>query len=184
MGFRHWPFGLICSSAMKWDRGNSAPVLKRSYDFNLVRPKKVGLNEGSNAQLVPVVCHSGRVRVSSSLRYELVGRLGFEPRTPGLKVRCSGQLSYRPTVGGATAVAGFMIAMFAFVRQQMDRQRENCKSPYGSSLGQFGGGSHSLLLENCTCAILSVRREAFSRSDVTVRGTGSRQPGRLSASGL
>ena len=32
-----------------------------------------------------------------------VSRLGFEPRTLGLKVRCSAKLSYRPTkVEGAT----------------------------------------------------------------------------------
>ena len=48
------------------------------------------------------------------LPYAVVGRLGFEPRTPGLKVRCSGQLSYRPTGGDATTVGRFIIAMFGF----------------------------------------------------------------------
>ncbi len=35
---------------------------------------------------------------------EKMSRLGFEPRTLGLKVRCSDQLSYRPSGGGKSDV--------------------------------------------------------------------------------
>ena len=42
LGFQSCPFGLISSLAMNRDRENSIPVLKKSYEFSLVRPKQVG----------------------------------------------------------------------------------------------------------------------------------------------
>lgn len=38
--------------------------------------------------------------VSSRKRFELVGVLGFEPRTYGLKARCANQLRYTPMSRG------------------------------------------------------------------------------------
>ena len=37
----------------------------------------------------------------------LVGRLGIEPRTSGLKIRCSNQLSYRPVEARFLAQTGW-----------------------------------------------------------------------------